>query len=638
MISRRNSRGENLQGKFAEEQRNSFEKELGMKRISILVTLGALVVSFSFGQIQFTAKMSGSQETPPVTTTATGTAAFVLNAAGTALSYTITVNGLTINSGHFHNGSAGVAAGVVKNLTFVNNTASGIWSSTDAPQPLTDSLLSELLRGRLYVNVHTTANPGGEIRGQVLQAAPAGFYAKMDGSQESPSNSSTATGTVFVVLAPGGAATYRMTVTGLSPNAAHFHSGAAGVAGGVVKGFTILNNTAAGTWSSSDATQPLTDALLRDLVRGKIYANAHTSAFPGGEIRGQVLSAPGIAFAASVDGSQETPPVTTSALGTGYFALSASGSQLSYWITFNNLALTGAHFHNGAVGVPGSVVKNLTFVNGTAFGVWSNSDATQPLTDSLLVELLKGRLYINGHTAANPAGDIRGQVIMVSGAGFAVKLDGSQEVPPVTTNASATASVILNPDATVTFDETATGLTPTNAHFHNGAASAAGGVVKNTTLANNTVSGTWTSSDATQPFTDLLLRELVKGRLYLNVHTSTNAGGEIRGQVIGSTGLATSVEEVRSTGISSEYRLNQNYPNPFNPTTTITFEISKAAQVSLKVYNMLGQVVSTLVDGVRQPGFYNVSFNAAALTSGVYFYSLATDGATAETKKLVLLK
>jgi len=166
----------------------------------------------------------------------------------------------------------------------------------------------------------------------------------------------------------------------------------------------------------------------------------------------------------------------------------------------------------------------------------------------------------------------------------------------------------------------------------------AAGVVKSIPLTNNTASGTWSSSDATQPFTDALLRELVKGRLYLNAHTSTNPGGEIRGQVIGSTGVATSVEQKSSTDVPSEYRLNQNYPNPFNPTTTITFEISKAAQVSLRVYNMIGQVVSTLVDGVKQPGLYNLSFDAAALPSGVYFYRLATDGAVAQTKKMVLLK
>jgi hypothetical protein len=255
---------------------------------------------------------------------------------------------------------------------------------------------------------------------------------------------------------------------------------------------------------------------------------------------------------------------------------------------------------------------------------------------------------VNAHTSANPGGEIRGQVLMASGAGFAVKLDGSQEVPPVTTNASATASVILNPNGTVTFDETVTGMTPTAAHFHNGAAGVSAGVVKNTTLTNNTASGTWSSSDATQTFTDVLLRELVKGRLYLNVHSSTNPGGEIRGQVIGSTGLATSVERVEQGEIPNAYRLDQNYPNPFNPKTAISYQLTISSFVNLEVFDVLGRKVSTLVNEVHSAGSHTVHWDGSTLPSGVYYYRLqaressiiggsqATESVL--TKKMVLLK
>jgi hypothetical protein len=219
-----------------------------------------------------------------------------------------------------------------------------------------------------------------------------------------------------------------------------------------------------------------------------------------------------------------------------------------------------------------------------------------------------------------------------------VTLNGNQETPPVTTTASGSASVILNADATVTYDETVTGLTPSAAHFHNGAAGVAAPVVKNISLVNNTATGTWTSADATQPLTDVLLRELVKGRLYLNAHTSANPGGEIRGQVIGSTGLATAVEAVRDAAIPSAFRLDQNYPNPFNPSTVITFELAKTSHVTLKIFNILGELVTTLVDGVKEPGVYRTTLQASALSSGVYFYSLAADGATIQTKKMLLLR
>jgi hypothetical protein len=609
-----------------------------MLRSLLYLALTLATAAAASAQIQFTAKMEGAQETPPVTTTATGTGAFVLNAAGTALSYTITVNGLAPTAGHFHNGAVGVPAGVVKPLSFVNNTARGVWSASDPTSPLTDSLLSELLRGRLYVNVHTSANPGGEIRGQVLQSAPAAFSVKMDGLQETPVNTSTASGTGFVVLAPNGTVSYSVTVTGLSPTAAHFHSSPVGVSGGVVKTITLASNSASGTWAGGDATQPLTDKLLRDLVRGGLYMNAHTSAFPGGEIRGQVLPCAGAAFLATINAAQETPPTSSTATGTGWFVLNASGSQLSYNVTLTGITPSAAHFHNGAAGVAAGVVKNLSFTNGAASGVWSNSDATQPFTDSMLVELLRGRLYVNAHTAANPGGEIRGQVQMMGGAGFAVSIDGSQEVPPVSTLATGSSSVVLNPDVTVSYDVTFTGLTPTAAHFHNGPVGVSAPVVKNFSLANNSARGIWTSSDATQPLTDALLRELVKGRLYINAHSSANPGGEIRGQVIGSTGLATAVETNTASSTPTEFQLNQNYPNPFNPTTRISFEIARAARVTLTVYNLLGQTVNTLVDGARQPGNYTVTFGANALPSGMYLYSLAADGVVLQTKKMVLLK
>ncbi|MEX0736001.1 MAG: CHRD domain-containing protein, partial [Bacteroidota bacterium] len=544
-----------------------------MKKFFMVAGLLVAMATTGSAQIFFTAKIDGAQENPPVTTNARGTGAFVLNADGTELSYSITVNGLTMTAAHFHNAPAGTNAGVVKDLSFTNNTSTGVWRSTDANQPLTDSLLSELLRGRLYVNVHTSANPGGEMRGQVLLSVPVGFSAKMDGSQENPAVTTNARGIGSVTLNTDGTVSYDVTVAGLTPTAAHFHNAPVGTNAGVVKNITLSNNTAGGTWSASDATQPLTNQLLRELVRGRLYMNAHTSANPGGEIRGQVRLNTGASFTAKLDGAQENPPVSTSARGTGSFVLNAAGTQLHYHVVFDGLTHTAAHFHNAAAGTNAGVVKDLSFTNNTATGVWSSSDASQPLTDALLSELLNGRLYVNVHTSANPGGEIRGQVLMTSGVGFMAMINGSQENPAVTTTASGTGSVVLNTNGTVGYEVTVTGLTPTAAHFHNAPAGTNAGVVKDIALVNNSSSGMWTSGDATQPLTDLLLRELIKGRLYMNVHTSANPGGEIRGQVSGSTGIATSVERVEHNGIPEEFMLDQNYPNPFNPATTISYRL-----------------------------------------------------------------
>ncbi|HMQ70779.1 MAG TPA: T9SS type A sorting domain-containing protein, partial [Ignavibacteria bacterium] len=90
-------------------------------------------------------------------------------------------------------------------------------------------------------------------------------------------------------------------------------------------------------------------------------------------------------------------------------------------------------------------------------------------------------------------------------------------------------------------------------------------------------------------------------------------------------------------GTPSAYALSQNYPNPFNPSTTINFDLPTDGNVSLKLYDMSGKEVATLVNEVRAAGYYSVNFNASQLTSGVYFYSISADNFTA-TKKMLLVK
>ncbi len=86
-----------------------------------------------------------------------------------------------------------------------------------------------------------------------------------------------------------------------------------------------------------------------------------------------------------------------------------------------------------------------------------------------------------------------------------------------------------------------------------------------------------------------------------------------------------------------EFALADAYPNPFNPTTTIEFSLENAGMTTLKVYNLAGQEVATLVNGNMERGAHQVTFDASALSSGMYLYSIEAEGFTA-TKKMALIK
>ena len=83
--------------------------------------------------------------------------------------------------------------------------------------------------------------------------------------------------------------------------------------------------------------------------------------------------------------------------------------------------------------------------------------------------------------------------------------------------------------------------------------------------------------------------------------------------------------------------LEQNYPNPFNPSTNIKFSVPTTGQVKLAVYNLVGEEIAVLVNEIKEAGFYEVTFNAASLPSGTYFYKLDSPGAI-QAKKMVLLR
>ena len=214
------------------------------------------------------------------------------------------------------------------------------------------------------MQLHTTANPGGEIRGQILVGNVGG--AVLDGTAEVPpvltTTGSATVGMTFVEN--GNSLWYTITVTGLSGavTGAHFHgpAGTSGTAGVlyVIPGF-------AGATSVSGVWQGLTAQQVAYLTTEQVYVNIHTGANPGGEVRGQVMgltTPPMLEYGyAMLTGSAEVPAVTTIATGSGVMRVDTVTGTLQYSVTSSGLSgpITAAHIHMGAPGVAGPVLVSL---------------------------------------------------------------------------------------------------------------------------------------------------------------------------------------------------------------------------------------------------------------------------------------
>ncbi len=96
-------------------------------------------------------------------------------------------------------------------------------------------------------------------------------------------------------------------------------------------------------------------------------------------------------------------------------------------------------------------------------------------------------------------------------------------------------------------------------------------------------------------------------------------------------------DELAGAALPETYALSQNYPNPFNPTTAIPFSLPEASHVKLQVFDMLGRLVETIVDGEMAAGFHQANFNARSYPSGAYMYRIEANGFI-EVKQMMLIK
>ncbi len=469
---------------------------------------GQLLARAAFG-----GRLDGAQEVPPVATAASGAAHLEYDFANAELHYWIEHDVSQPTAAHIHGPAlAGVNAGILVDLGSGANPIQGS-ASLSVPDA------AALLNGFGYVNIHSVPFPGGEIRGQlevVGAVPPATLAARLDAVQEVPPQPNAFTGAAMVAFER---ATRRLQVVLAHdvPDAtmAHIHGPAApGVNGPIVFDLGAPESPIGGTFT-------LTPAEADALLTGLYYFNVHSVAFPAGAIRGQIL--PEADFTAVLQSRQETPRQTTRRHGVGHFTYDPPTRLLSYWIVHDMTNLTAAHIHGPAdPGLPAGILYPLP--------------APSPMIGSVTIDpahvpaLRAGRLYVNVHSPAYPAGEIRGQILPaepVPHPTHAARLTGDAEVPPVPT-ANAGLGIFAYDCATrlLEYDIQHTLTNVISAHIHGPAGAGTNApVVFAFPEAANPIQGR-------VPLTAVQAADFLAGLHYVNVHSTDHPGGEIRGQIL----------------------------------------------------------------------------------------------------------
>jgi hypothetical protein len=367
-------------------------------------------------QMVFTTSLSGGAARPePVFTDGTGTGTLTL--IGHTLHFNMAYSGLSgpATAAHIHGPATSEGTGgVLINLEPFNGDGFGTAGTFSGSVDLTPEQRIRLIQGATYVNVHTAANQSGEIRGQI-GLVPHTIGLSGDAARPEPvETNGTGYGRARLVFDE---VMLHVQYSGLSgaASAAHIH-GAAGTeeTAGVLVNLEPINGGGFGASGVFEGVAEVDPPTRGSIIDARTYINIHTPANPSGEIRGQVTShpVPPRSFSAPLDGSQQSPsPVETDASGNGTFTL--AGDVLYFAIEYSGLSgpATAAHIHGPAEpGTNAGILIDLEPFNGEGFGESGMFHGAVALTPSQRDFLLRGLTYVNVHTAANPGGEIRGQL------------------------------------------------------------------------------------------------------------------------------------------------------------------------------------------------------------------------------------
>ncbi len=547
----------------------------------------------------------------------------------------------TYSASHIHLEETGVNGPVVIPLvaTVDADGLGGTWEAEDNTYTPEESLIDALRDGRLYVNVHTANFPGGEIRGQLLDA---------------PNLAPEAVDLVTPVgdtdiLIPGNGDVLFSWDASTDPNGDKVvYVGELGID----EDFTIYVDTLVGTSTSFEFSEDELSELLGLLevpVGETVTLYFRVNAQDGSLRALGATTAVNFTrlfdpeFEGNLSGMNEAPPVSSTGSGTVYASL--DGGQLIVAGSFDdlagelvNIAGTSAHIHAGQVGLDGPVIVPLNVdadddsrggvltAEGNTF-ILSNVDLPEGWDpEGFAAALADEQLYVNVHTTAYPAGELRAQL---------------KSIP----NDAPAAAEITEPAAEANFDvggdKDAALFTALWTDIGDDSGEHVAYIYQVST--NASFGNVVLSMLVPEPTADVSVRQALEIleenagdgagasiTVYHRVITTDGslwtAGGSVPVTLTRSeTGQSVSSED---SEMPTEFALEGNYPNPFNPSTTIRFDLPETAEVSVFLVDALGRTVHVTAGQTVQGGANRtLDVDAGALASGTYLYRVVAKGA-----------
>ncbi|MEM1327960.1 MAG: CHRD domain-containing protein [Bacteroidota bacterium] len=512
--------------------------------------LALVSINLSFAQTEYRALLSGRSQVMPV-----------LSAASGSINASLEGNQLTI-SGQFqdlsspivedgmniHIGMAGqegaVTLGLIPNMD--NTQTRGELDPNLNTFTINDNQAALLEARELYISVATINHPDGEIRGQIVGDALTYFSANLFGSNEVPTVTTFGSGQLIIELVSPN----EVVITGSFNNlgsdydasiGSHLHTGNVGINGPVLMGLTpqVSEDGRSGVFRAEDNTITIDINQLIAIGERRVYANVHTLDHPGGEVRGQFAPAEASAvFRAHLTGSQAVPVQTSLAEGV-IMAETYSDTLMIIAGSFDNLesavqtntSSSRPGLYAGAAGTVGGFLQSLN-VESTVDGTAGNINATDNvllLSPTEAEELFNRNTYINLGTDNRPSGALRGQLVPEAQIVMHAFLSGTLAVP--TSASRGQGSVIAELSGNMLtlsggFGELSGSVgrpSLRNAHVGNVGAQL---------FALNRVENTIPANENAFELNEDQIEDLLARQLYINVPSSAQSSGELRGQLL----------------------------------------------------------------------------------------------------------